>query len=106
MYFASGGEGDVEGITEHDRDEHDRDEPGSSPAPAPGAGVKEPGALRGARRAWPQFPLPVTRLATLPRRVTTRRVAPCTLASLGRGASGTLSDRRAYRTRVFEVPLR
>ena len=41
-----------------------------APAPAPGAGVEEPGALRGARRAGPQFPRPVTRLATLPRRAT------------------------------------
>lgn len=40
-----------------------------APAPAPGAGVGEPGALRGARRAGPQFPRPVTRLASLPRRV-------------------------------------
>ena len=69
---------------EHDQDEHARDGHGQAPAPGPGAGVGDPDAQRGARRAGPQFPHPVTRLATLPRRVTARSVAPCPLAALGR----------------------
>ena len=77
-----------------------------APAPAPGAGVEEPGALRGARRAWPQFPHPVTRLATLPRRVTAakRRLRVPSLRSAA-VRQGRCRDSRGYRTRVVDVPL-
>ena len=71
-----------------------------APAPAPGAGVEEPGALRGARRAWPQFPRPVTRFASLPRRATAAKRRLRFAVRQGR-----CRDSRGYRTRVVDVPL-
>jgi len=47
---------------------------GGRPRAAAAGGAVEPDALRGARRAGPQFPRPITCLASLPRRVAAARL--------------------------------
>ena len=74
MTVASGSVLVCHGLCEENAEDEHRTAPAGAvergtPPAAPAGGAGEPDALRGARRAGPQFPRPVTRLASLPRRV-------------------------------------